>query len=72
MPGSSYGTSLVVQSVKNPPAILEMRVQSLDLQEPLQKEKATHSNVLSGKSHEQRSLEGYTPWDHKSWAQLAD
>ena len=37
----------MVQSVKNPPAILEVRVQSLDLEEPLQKEKATHSNVLS-------------------------
>ena len=26
---------------------------------------ATHSSVLAGKSHGQRSLVGYIPWGHK-------
>ena len=26
---------------------------------------ATHSSILSGESHGQRSLAGYSPWDHK-------
>ena len=32
---------------------------------------ATHSSILPGKSHDQRSLEGYSPWAHKvvrDWA----
>ena len=32
---------------------------------PLQKEMATHSSILPGKSHGQRSLEGYSPWGHR-------
>ena len=36
--------SLVVQLVKNPPAMRETWVQSLGLEDPLEKEKATHSN----------------------------
>ena len=27
---------------------------------------------LPGESHGQRSLEGYSPWGHKSWTQLSD
>ena len=26
---------------------------------------AAHSSILAGKSHGQRSLMGYSPWDHK-------
>ena len=26
---------------------------------------ATHSSILPGKSHKQRSLMGYSPWGHK-------
>ena len=26
---------------------------------------ATHSSILSGESHGQRSLAGYSPWGHK-------
>ena len=26
---------------------------------------ATHSSILSGEAHGQRSLVGYSPWDHK-------
>ena len=32
---------------------------------PLEKEMATHSHILAGKSHEQKSLEGYNPWGRK-------
>ena len=31
----------------------------------LEKEMATHSSTLAGKPHGQRSLVGYSPWDHK-------
>ena len=31
----------------------------------LEKEMATHSSVLLGKSHGQRSLAGYSPWGCK-------
>ena len=39
-------SSLVTQLVKNPPAIWETRVQSLDWEDPLEKGKATHSSIL--------------------------
>ena len=33
--------------VKNPPAVQETQVESLDQEDPLEKQKATHSNVLA-------------------------
>ena len=45
--------------VKNPPAKQEMWVRSLGQEDPQEKEMATHSSILSGKSHGQRSLVGY-------------
>ena len=33
--------------VKNPPAVLEMRVQSLGQEDALEKEMATHSSILA-------------------------
>ena len=41
--------SLVAQSVKNLPAVQETRVQSLSWEDPLEKEMATHSNILAWK-----------------------
>jgi len=38
--------SLVAQLVKNPPALRETWVQSLGWEDPLEKEKATHSSTL--------------------------
>ena len=38
---------LVAQLVKNPPAIWETWVLSLDCEDPLEKEKATHSSILA-------------------------
>ena len=40
-------TSLVAQLVKNPPAMQETWVQSLDWEDPLEKGKATHSSILA-------------------------
>ena len=39
--------SLVAQSVKNPPAMQESRVQPLGWEDPLEKEIATHSSFLA-------------------------
>ena len=39
--------SLVAQLVKNPPAMQETWVQSMAWEDPLEKEKATHSSILS-------------------------
>ena len=38
---------LVAQSVKNLPAMQEIQVQSLDQEDPLEKETATHSSILA-------------------------
>ena len=35
------------------------------LEDPLEKGIATHSSILAGKFHGQRSLTGYSPWGHK-------
>ena len=41
--------SLVTQLVKNLPAVQEIWVQSLGLEDPLEKEMATHSSILAWK-----------------------
>ena len=41
--------SLVAQTIKRLPAVLETWVQSLGREDPLEKEMATHSNVLAWK-----------------------
>ena len=48
--------------VKNLPAVQEAWVQFLGWEDPLEKEVAV---LLPGKSHEQRSLVDYSPWDCK-------
>ena len=50
--------------VKNTHAMQETQVQSLGREVPLKKEMATHTS-MPGKSHEQRQLAGYIPWDCK-------
>ena len=39
----------MAQLVKNPPAMWETRVQSLDWEEPLEKKMATHASILAWK-----------------------
>ena len=53
--------SLVAQMVKSLPAMWETRVPSLGQKDPLEKEMATHSVFLPGKSHGWRSLTCYSP-----------
>ena len=43
----------------------ETSVQSPGQEDPLKKEAATHSSILPGELHGQRSLVGYSPWGHK-------
>ena len=57
--------SLGAQMVKNLPVMQQMWVWSLGQEDPLEKEMATHSSILAGEFHGQRSLAGYSPWDHK-------
>ena len=45
--------------------MLETQVWSLGQEDPLEKEMATHSSTLAWETHRKRSLEGYSPWDHK-------
>ena len=47
--------------VKNLPAVQETQVQSLGLEDPLEKGMATHHIFLPGESHGQRSLAGCSP-----------
>ena len=42
----------------------ETWVQSLGQEDPLEKEMATYFRILAGKTHGERSLVGYNPWDH--------
>ena len=60
-----YWASLMVQTVKNLPAMWETWVQSLGQEDSLEKEMATHSVFLPGESHGRRSLVGYSPWGRK-------
>ena len=41
------GASLVVQMVKNPPAMWDTRVRSLGRKDPLKKGMASHSSILA-------------------------
>ena len=44
----------------------QRQVQSLGQEDPLEKEMSTHSRILPGKAHGQRSPVGYSPWGRKS------
>ena len=48
-------SQVVALAVKNPPASVEVRVQSLDWEDPLEEEKATHSSILAWR----------TPWTER-------
>ena len=60
---SSSRACLVAQMVKRLPTMRETWVQSLGQEDPLEKEMATHSNILAWQFHGWRSLVGYSPWD---------
>ena len=50
---------------KNLSARQEMWVRSLGRKHALQRDMATHSRILPGESHGQRSPAGYSPWGRK-------
>ena len=50
--------------VKNLPPMQETQVQYLGREDALEDGMATHSSILAWKIP-QRSLVGYSPWDHK-------
>ena len=43
----AFGVSLMAQMVKKLPAIWEIQIQSLNQEDPLEKEMATHSRLLA-------------------------
>ena len=51
-------SSLVAQSVKNPPPLQEMGVQSLRWEDPLEKEMSTHSSIFAWKTPWTEELNG--------------
>ena len=55
----------IAQMVKYLPVMQETWVQSLSQEDPLEKEMATHSSILAGESHGQRSLVDYSSWGYK-------
>ena len=66
-PNELFGQPSIKQ-VKNPPSIQETQetqVLSLSQKDSLEKEMATHSVFLPGKSHGQSNLVGYSPWGPK-------
>ena len=62
---STSGASVAAQTVKNLPAVQDTQVRTLGWEDPLEKGMATHSSILPGESHGQRSLAGYSPWGRR-------
>ena len=56
--------SLMPQSIKSPPAMRETWVLTLGGEDPLEKEMATHFNILAWRIP-WMSLVGYSPWGNK-------
>ena len=58
-------TTPVAQRLKRLPTVRGTWVQSLGREDPLEKEVATHSSTLAGKSHGRRSAVDYSPWGRR-------
>ena len=66
-------SSLVAQAVKRLPAVQETRVRSLGREDPLEKEMATHSSILTWKVPWPEELGGQRVHGvAKSWTQLSN
>ena len=59
---TTFKSVMVVQMVKNPPAMQETQVQSLGWKSPWRRAWQPTAVFLPGESHGQRSLVGYSPW----------
>jgi len=57
--------TLVIQTVKNPPAMQETRVQSLGQEDLLEEGMKIHSSILAWKTPWTEELASYSPWSHK-------
>ena len=57
--------SLVVQMLKNLPAMQDTQVQSLGQKDPLEKGMATHPNIIAWRISWTEEPGGYSLWDHK-------
>ena len=65
-PGGSSGKDLPTNSgTTREMGLIPGSERSPGRKDPLEKEMATHSRFLPGKSHGQRSLAGCSPWSHK-------
>ena len=62
--------SLVAQIVKSLPAVLEIQVQSLGQEDPLEKEMATHSSILAWKIPWTEESDRLQSMGLQSWTQL--
>ena len=60
-----FTASLVAQTMKNLPAVQETQIRSLGQEDSLEKGRATHSGILPGEFHGQKSLVGYSPLGRK-------
>ena len=70
---SITGASLVAQMVKNPPAMQETWVWSLDREDPLEEGMATHSSILAWSFPVDRGAwQAIVHGVAKSWTQLKD
>ena len=55
----------MAQTVKNPPTMWETGVRYLGQEDPLERARLPTPVFLPGELHGQRSLVGYSPWNHK-------
>ena len=65
-----FKPSLLAQSVKDLPAMQEIRVQSLDGEDPLNKGKASHSSILAWRIPWTEGPDGLQSMGLQSWTQL--
>ena len=64
--------SLVAQMVQNLPAMQETQVQSLDWEDPLEKEVATHSSIVAWRFPWKEEPGGLQSYVSQSWTQLSN
>ena len=62
-----WGASLVAQMAKNPSAVQETQVQSLDWEDPWRREWLLTPVFFPGEFHAQKRWAGYSPWGRMSW-----
>ena len=68
-----YWASLLVQKVKNLPAMWETRVGFLGWEDPLEEDMATHSSILAWRIPKDRGAwQATVPEVTKSWTHLSD